>query len=93
MSLEPGSLGRLGVAGGFILPTNPGRVNILCSACNRVCHPERRVRARRVKMWRQRGVGVKHEDGHLEAMPAEDANEFVAALPAERRALYKKDDA
>ena len=80
------------VPGGFILPTSPDRVNIMCSACNLVCHPEREVRAKRVKMWRQGGVVVQHEDGHLEAMPAEDAKEFVTALPAERRALYEESD-
>ncbi len=78
------------VPGGFILPTSPAKVNIMCSACNLVCHPERKVRAKRVKMWRQGGVVVQHEDGRLEALPAEDAAAFVAALPSERRALYEE---
>ena len=35
---------------------------------------------------------VQHEDGQLEALPAEDAAAFVAALPKERRALYEEVD-
>ena len=68
------------------------KTNIMCSACNLVCHPEREVRAKRLMLWRQGGVVVQHEDGRIEAMPAEDAREFLEAMPAERRALYEKID-
>jgi len=43
-------------------------------------------------MWRQGGVVVQHEDGHLEALPTEDAAAFVAAMPKQRRALYEQVD-
>ena len=58
-------------------------------SCNLVCHPERKVRAKRLKMWRQGGVTVQHEDGTIESMPLEDARAFLDAMPAERRALYE----
>ena len=77
------------VPGGFVFPAqDSGRMHIMCSACNLVCHPEREVRGRRVKMWTQGGVVVQHEDGHLEAMPRQDAESFVATMPTERRVLY-----
>jgi ferredoxin len=75
--------------GGFVFPQQEGRTNIMCSACNLVCHPKREVRAKRVKMWRQGGVSVQHEDGRIESMPAEDARAFLDAMPPERRALYE----
>ena len=62
----------------------------MCSACNQVCHPAREVRAKRLKMWRQGGVSVQHEDGRIKTLPADEAKEFLAAMPAERRALYEE---
>ena len=62
----------------------------MCSAFTLVCHPEREVRAKRLKMWRQGGVSVQHEDGRIETLPADEAKEFLAAMPAERRALYEE---
>ena len=49
----------------------------------------RAVRSKRVKLWTQGGVSVQHEDGRLEAMPKEDADAFIAAMPPEQRALYE----
>ncbi|MEE2663789.1 MAG: hypothetical protein VX681_06695 [Myxococcota bacterium] len=80
------------VPGGFVFPKQEGRTNIMCSACNLVCHPEREVRARRLKMWRQGGVSVQHEDGRIETLPIDEAEAFVAAMPPERRALYEKSE-
>ncbi|MAV76340.1 MAG: hypothetical protein CL691_06945 [Cellvibrionales bacterium] len=77
--------------GGFVNPPDQGekRMNINCSACNLVCHPEREVRRKRVKLWTQGGVSVQHEDGTLESMPREEAEAFIAAMTPERRALYE----
>lgn len=89
MELTDDQTKRPQVPGGFVFPAqDSGRMNIMCSACNLVCHPEREVRGKRVKMWTQGGLVVQHEDGTLEAMPREEAEAFVAAMPAERRALY-----
>ena len=77
------------VPGGFATPHDGGKINIMCSACNLVCHPERAVRAKRLKMWCQGGVTVQHEDGRIESMPVEDARAFLDAMPKERRALYE----
>ena len=77
------------VPGGFVPAfQESGRMNIMCSACNLVCHPERDIRGKRVKMWTQGGLVVQHEDGHLEAMPRVEAEAFVASMPEGRRALY-----
>ncbi len=54
-----------------------------------ICHPERKLRAKRLKMWRQGGVTVQHEDGRIEAMPLDEARAFLDAMPPERRALYE----
>jgi epoxyqueuosine reductase QueG len=78
------------VPGGFYDPQRGTKTNIMCSACNLVCHPERKVRAKRLKMWRQGGVSVQHEDGTLETMALDDARAFLDAMPPERRALYEE---
>ncbi len=76
------------VPGGFELRGQ--NMNIMCNACNLVCHPKLEVRAKRLKMWRQGGVSVQHEDGRVEMMPPEDGRAFLDAMPPERRALYEK---
>jgi len=80
------------VPGGFYDAQKGTRTNIMCSACNLVCHPERKVRAKRLKMWTQGGVTVQHEDGRVEAMPVDEARAFLDAMPPERRALYEDID-
>jgi epoxyqueuosine reductase QueG len=80
------------VPGGFYDAQKGTKTNIMCSACNLVCHPERKVRAKRLKMWRQGGVAVQHEDGTIETMALEDARAFLHAMPPERRALYEHVD-
>jgi epoxyqueuosine reductase QueG len=77
------------VPGGFYDAQKGAKTNIMCSACNLVCHPERKVRAKRLKMWTKGGVTVQHEDGRVEAMPLDEALAFLDAMPIERRALYE----
>ncbi len=61
----------------------------MCSACNLVCHPGKKVRAKRMKMWKQAGVSVQHEDGTIETMPVDEARAVLEAMSLERRALYE----
>ncbi|MBW2420144.1 MAG: hypothetical protein JRH19_16500 [Deltaproteobacteria bacterium] len=77
------------VPGGFYDAQQGTKMNIMCSVCNLVCHPEKEVRAKRLKMWLTGGVTVQHEDGSIEAMPIEDARAFLVAMSPERRALYE----
>jgi epoxyqueuosine reductase QueG len=80
---------RPDIPGGFYDAQKGTKTNILCSACNLVCHPERKVRAKRLKMWTQGGVTIQHEDGSIEAVPRDEARAFLDAMPPERRALYE----
>ena len=80
---------RPAVPGGFYDSQRGAKVNIMCSACNLVCHPEKKVRAKRLKMWTQGGVSVQHEDGRIETLPLDEARAFLDAMPPERRALYE----
>jgi epoxyqueuosine reductase len=61
----------------------------LCSACNLVCHPEKKVCAKRMKMWLQGGATIQREDGTIETMPADEAQDYPEAMPKEKRALYE----
>ena len=84
--------GRPQVDGGFAAPGDGRFINIMCSACNLVCHPEREVRQRRLAMWRRGGVTVQHEDGRIESLPPDEAKSFVDGMPPERRRLYEDTD-
>ena len=77
------------IAGGFYDVQRGTKTNIMCSACNLVCHPETKVRTKRLKMWRTGGVSVQHEDGRIETIPVEDARAFLEAMLPDRRALYE----
>ena len=77
------------VPGGFYDPQRGTKTNIMCSACNLVCHPEKKVRAKRMKMWKQGGVSIQRDDGTIETMPIDDARAYLDAMPIEKRALYE----
>ena len=89
MGLAGDAMKRPQVPGGFYDPQKGTKTNIMCSACNLVCHPEKKVRAKRMKMWLQGGVSIQREDGTIETMPVEDARAYVAAMPSEQRVLYE----
>ena len=89
MELASDQAKRPDVPGGFYDAQKGTRTNIMCSACNLVCHPARKVRAKRLKMWTQGGVTIQHEDGRVEAMPLDEARAFLDAMPPEQRALYE----
>lgn len=89
MSLAGDLMNRPQVPGGFYDVQKGTKTNIMCSACNLVCHPEKKVRAKRMKMWIQGGVSIQREDGTIETMPLEDARAYLDAMPIEKRALYE----
>ncbi len=88
-----GSWGRPEIAGGFHHPAMPGRrkLNVTCANCQLICHPERDVRKRRRKLLIKSGVVVQHPDGSLEAVSPEMAEEHLAAMSPEQRALYEEE--
>jgi epoxyqueuosine reductase QueG len=89
MGLAGDVMKRPQIPGGFYDPQKGTKTNIMCSACNLVCHPEKKVRAKRMKMWIQGGVSIQREDGTIETMPLEDARAYLDAMPIEKRALYE----
>jgi epoxyqueuosine reductase len=89
MGLAGDLMNRPQVPGGFYDVQKGTKTNIMCSACNLVCHPEKKVRAKRMKMWIQGGVSIQREDGTIETMPLEDARAYLDAMPIEKRALYE----
>ncbi|NRA00473.1 MAG: hypothetical protein HRU01_28640 [Myxococcales bacterium] len=89
MGLAGDVMKRPQVPGGFYDAQKGTKMNIMCSACNLVCHPEKKVRAKRMKMWMQGGVSIQREDGTVETMPLEDARTYLDAMPPEKRALYE----
>jgi epoxyqueuosine reductase len=77
--------------GGFQHPSMPGKpVEMMCGNCQLVCHPDKTVRAKRFKMLTRSGVIIQHPDGSLVAVSPEKAEEHLAAMTPETRALYEE---
>jgi hypothetical protein len=65
------------------------RLNMTCANCQLLCHPDRDERERRFKLLTGSGVIIQHPDGALEAVSPERAEEHLARMPRERRAMYE----
>jgi epoxyqueuosine reductase QueG len=72
----------------FLMPGN--KINFTCNNCSLVCHPDKETRKNRYRMLTQSGVVIQHADGSLEAVSPDEAEDRLAAMPPERRALYVK---
>ena len=83
---------RPAIPGGFRQAAMPGSrtLNVTCANCQLLCHPDRDVRKRRYKLLTGGGVVVQHPDGSLEALTPEEAEEHLAAMSPEQRAMYEK---
>jgi len=64
-------------------------VTLTCGNCMHVCHPDPEERKRRVKLLKQGGVIIQHEDGSLQSVSPEEAENHLAAMEPERRVLYE----
>jgi len=62
-----------------------------CGNCQIVCVPDKDERKRRFKLLAEGGVIVQNEDGTLEAVSPEEAENRLSAMESERRALYAGD--
>jgi len=65
-------------------------VELTCGNCRLVCHPDKEVRRRRYKMLVESGVIIQSPDGSLEAVAPQEAEERIANMDAETRALYEE---
>jgi len=83
---------RPAIAGGFHAVAMPGLrvLNVTCANCQLLCHPERDERKRRYKLLTKGGVVVQNPDGSLEAVTRKQAEERLAAMSPEQRAMYEK---
>jgi len=70
-----------------LLPGNKGQMT--CGHCQIICHPDKEVRNQRYKNLMQAGVVIQLEDGSYNAVTPEEAQEHLAKMPAETRALYE----
>jgi len=70
-----------------LLPGNKGQMT--CGHCQLVCHPDRDIRTKRFKMLTEAGVVIQLEDGSLKAVSPEEAQEHLATMRPDVRALYE----
>ena len=66
----------------------PFEMQYACCNCQFVCHPDIKVRKRRLEMLRNSGVVIEEEDGRKHAVTPEEAEEFISKMPPERRRLF-----
>jgi hypothetical protein len=66
------------------------KLNVTCANCQLICHPERDERKRRHRLLKKGGVVVQNPDGSLEAVKPDEAEERLAAMSPEQRAMYEK---
>ncbi|MBU3915879.1 epoxyqueuosine reductase [bacterium] len=75
--------------GGFYHFLMPGNlIELTCSFCQLVCHPDKEVRNKRYKMLKNSGVIIQHPDGRREAVTPEKAEEWIQSMRPEVRELY-----
>jgi len=65
------------------------KLRMACANCQVVCCADKEERKARYKMLTGSGVVVQRPDGSLEALSPEKAKKRLAALPADKRALYE----
>jgi epoxyqueuosine reductase len=65
------------------------KLRIACGNCQLVCCPDKEERKARYKMLTGSGVVVQTPEGSLEVISPKKAEERLAALPADKRALYE----
>ncbi|MBU2510034.1 epoxyqueuosine reductase [bacterium] len=70
----------------FLMPGNV--IELTCCFCQLVCHPDKEVRKKRLKMIRNSGVTIQRSDGSLASVSPDDAEKWLASLDKETRALY-----
>ena len=72
-------------------PLAPGnRLDFTCGHCQFVCHPDKEVRKQRYNMIVGGGVVIQESDGLLRAVSPEEAQEHLAAMDPETKALYEE---
>jgi hypothetical protein len=62
-----------------------------CGNCQIVCVPDKKERKRRYNLLAEGGVIVQNEDGTLEAVSPQEVENRLAAMPADKRAIYDGD--
>lgn len=77
------------MGGGYYHPLSPYKMYLTCGNCQLICHPDKEERKRRYSMLKESGVVVQNEDGSIEAVTPEEAEQQMKALPPERRAFYE----
>jgi hypothetical protein len=81
------------MGGGFYHLLMKKKLYLTCGNCQLICTPEREERKRRFKSLTESGVVIQNQDGSLEVLSPQAANERMASLPANIRVLYEDDPA
>ncbi|MBI4800600.1 MAG: epoxyqueuosine reductase [Desulfarculus sp.] len=79
-------------AGGFYSPLlKHGKLEFTCGHCMLICHQDKQVRAKRLKILTTSGVVIEGPEGARQAVSPEKALEHLSALPSQLRTMYLPD--
>jgi len=70
----------------FLVPGN--KVSLTCGNCAIICHPDKEERKKRYDVLVKSGVVVQNEDGSLEAVTPEEAENRLEQMSPEQKSLY-----
>jgi len=66
----------------------PFEMQYTCCNCQFVCHPDIKVRKRRLEQLKKGGVIIEDAEGNKRAVSPQEAEEFLSRMSAERKELF-----
>lgn len=76
-------------AGGYVNPAlTDTTVRLTCGNCQIICWGDKEDTRDNYRLLTSSGCVVQREDGSIEALPAEEAEEYFGSMPEEHRKLY-----
>ena len=64
------------------------KMQYTCSTCQFICHPDKKTRIDRYKLFKNSGVVIEDEDGNRKAVSPEEGDKIIEKISKERKSLY-----
>ncbi|MDR3292105.1 MAG: hypothetical protein LBT10_08170 [Methanobrevibacter sp.] len=64
------------------------KMQYTCSTCQFICHPDKNIRNKRYKLFKNNGVIVEDEIGNRRSVSPNEAEQIIAEMSEDRKKLY-----
>lgn len=64
------------------------KMQYTCSTCQFICHPDKKTRNNRYKLFKKGGVIIEDEKGNRKSVNPEKAKEMIEKMPKNKKNLY-----